>query len=85
MRCVVIEPDAISILRAICQDLPPDMREIPMVLLDGLPQRLGTVLILVFKVHFHAVNVSNVLKILLLVDIYKFNAGYFRGMAVQAV
>ena len=56
-----------------------------MVLLYRLAQSLVTVLILVFQVHFHAVNFADELKILLLVGIYKFNADYFPGMLVQTV
>ena len=74
---VVVNPDRIRIFRAICQDLSADVLEIPMVLLYRLAQSLVTDLILVFQVHFHAVNFADELKILLLVGIYKFNADYF--------
>jgi hypothetical protein len=77
MRCVVIEPDGIRILRAIDKDLPTDVREIPMIFLNRLAQGLITVLILIFQVHASALIIHNGLKILLLVEIYKFNEGYF--------
>ncbi len=85
MRRVVIEPDGISILRAICQDLPTDVCEILMIFLNRLTQGLMTVLILVFQVHVSALIIHNELKILLLVEIYKFNEGYFYRMAAEAV
>ena len=85
MRRVVIEPDGISILRAICQDLPTDVCEILMIFLNRLTQGLMTVLILVFQVHVSALIIHNELKILSLVEIYKFNEGYFYRMAAEAV
>ena len=81
MRCVVIEPDGVSILRAICQDLSTDVREVPMILLDGLAQSLVTVLLLVFQVHFLAVKFADERRILLSVGSFKFNADYFSGNA----
>ena len=71
MGRVVIEPDGISILRAICQDLPTNVREISMIFLNRLAQGLLTVLILVFQVHVSALIIPDGLKILLLVLIYK--------------
>ena len=76
MRRVVIEPDRISILRAICQDLPTDVREIPMILVNRFTQGLMTVLILVFQVHASALIIHNDLKILLLVLIYKLSGAF---------
>ena len=77
MSRVVIEPDWIRVLRAICQDLTTDVREIPMIFLDRLAQGLMTILILVFQVHANVLIIHSGLKMLLLVEIYKFNEGYF--------
>jgi hypothetical protein len=56
-----------------------------MIFLNRLTQGLMTVLILVFQVHVSALIIHNELKILLLVEIYKFNEGYFYRMAAEAV
>ena len=48
-----------------------------MIFLNRLTQGLMAVLILVFQVHVSVLIIHNGLKILLLVEIYKFNEGYF--------